>query len=57
MKIKPADSRQWYADSGDSTLRQQYDLNENSIVFDIGASVGDWRYSFVWENWQRNVVL
>lgn len=42
MKIKPADSRQWYADSGDSTLRQQYNLNEDSIVFDIGASVGDW---------------
>lgn len=42
MKIKPADDRQWYADNGDATLRLDYDLNENSIVFDIGSSVGDW---------------
>lgn len=42
MKIKPADDRQWYADNGDGTLRLDYDLNENSIVFDIGSSVGDW---------------
>jgi len=42
VKIKPADSRQWYADNGDATLRQDYNLKEDSIVFDIGASVGDW---------------
>lgn len=42
MKIRPADSRQWYADNGDATLRQEYDLTEHSVVFDIGASVGDW---------------
>jgi FkbM family methyltransferase len=42
MKIRPADSTQWYADNGDATLRLDYDLNEDSIVFDIGGSVGDW---------------
>ena len=42
MKIRPADATQWYADNGDATLRQNYDLNENSIVMDIGARHGDW---------------
>jgi len=54
MKIRPADSRQWYADSGDSTLRQDYDLNENSIVFDIGASVGDWCVP-IYERYKCNI--
>ena len=42
MKIRPADSTKWYADNGDGTLRLSYDLNESSLVFDIGGSVGDW---------------
>jgi hypothetical protein len=35
MKIRPADSTQWYADNGDATLRLDYELNEESVVFDI----------------------
>lgn len=42
MKIKPADATQWYADNGDATLRLDYNLDENSIVIDVGARHGDW---------------
>jgi FkbM family methyltransferase len=33
---------QWVRDKGDGTLRLNYDLNENSIVFDIGGYQGEW---------------
>ena len=32
----------WLSAQGDSTLRLNYDLNENSIVFDLGGFKGDW---------------
>lgn len=32
----------WFADDGDGTLRLDYPLNENSVVFDVGGFVGDW---------------
>lgn len=31
----------WFADKGDETLRLDYDLDENSIVFDIGGYKGE----------------
>jgi hypothetical protein len=34
--------QQWGRDNGDQTLRLNYPLNENSIVFDIGGCYGDW---------------
>jgi len=33
---------QWLESNGDKTLRLDYDLNENSIVFDLGGYHGDW---------------
>ena len=43
MKIKPADSTEWYKVNGDYTLRLEYsELNEDSIVVDVGARHGDW---------------
>jgi FkbM family methyltransferase len=43
MKIKPADSTEWYNINGDVTLRLNYpELNKDSIVVDIGARHGDW---------------
>jgi FkbM family methyltransferase len=42
MKIKPSDSREWYNQNGDGTYRINYNLNENSIVVDLGARHGDW---------------
>ena len=34
--------RKWYADGGDYTLRFNYDLNEESVVFDVGGYEGQW---------------
>lgn len=33
--------RRWFKDNGDEALRLTYDLDENSIVFDLGGYVGD----------------
>ncbi|MBN2516809.1 MAG: FkbM family methyltransferase [Deltaproteobacteria bacterium] len=32
----------WFADDGDGTLRLDYDLNEDSLVFDLGGYRGQW---------------
>ena len=32
----------WFADDGDNTLRLDYPLNEESVVFDVGAYKGAW---------------
>jgi len=32
----------WFRDDGDRTLRVDYDLNKNSVVFDLGGYEGDW---------------
>ena len=32
----------WFEINGDETLRVDYDLNENSVVFDVGGYKGDW---------------
>jgi FkbM family methyltransferase len=40
--MKNGDVRQWFQDGGDDTLRINYDLNENSIVFDLGGYHGGW---------------
>lgn len=34
--------RPWFAIDGDSTLRLEYPLNENSVVFDLGGYKGQW---------------
>lgn len=34
--------RKWWADGGDDELRFNYDLNEKSIVFDLGGYKGQW---------------
>lgn len=37
---KLGDVKQWFADNGDYTHRLNYDINENSIVFDLGGYEG-----------------
>lgn len=32
----------WFACKGDRTLRVEYDLNSESVVFDLGGFEGDW---------------
>ena len=34
--------RKWFADNGDKTLRLDYDIRENSVVFDLGGFAGQW---------------
>lgn len=32
----------WFRDNGDKTLRLNYDLNDKSVVFDLGGYEGQW---------------
>lgn len=32
----------WFCDRGDKTLGVEYELNQNSLVFDLGGYEGDW---------------
>jgi FkbM family methyltransferase len=32
----------WFRDNGDKTHRLNYDLNKNSVVFDLGGYEGEW---------------
>lgn len=34
--------KKWYADNGESSFRVEYDLNGQSIVFDLGGYEGQW---------------
>lgn len=40
-KIQAARVVKWFEDKGDETLRLNYSLNENSVVFDIGGYKGE----------------
>ncbi len=39
---RPQQVKKWFAANGDKTLRINYDLNKNSIVFDVGGYEGNW---------------
>lgn len=47
---------EWFAANGDLTLRVNYQLNENSIVFDLGGYVGDWT-NRIWEKYKCNIFV
>jgi FkbM family methyltransferase len=36
------DLKKWFQDKGDRTLRLDYELHENSVVFDLGGYEGQW---------------
>lgn len=42
MRIKPSNDSDWRRENGDNTYRVNYDLNDKSIVVDLGARHGDW---------------
>jgi FkbM family methyltransferase len=46
----------WFKDNGDKTHRINYDLNENSIVFDIGGYDGGWS-SDILEKYNCNIYI
>lgn len=40
--MKAGGIKEWFDIDGDNTLRLDYPLNENSIVVDLGAYIGEW---------------
>ena len=42
MKISPSNDSEWRRQNGDYTYRINYDLNNNSVVVDLGARHGNW---------------
>ncbi len=50
------DFSRWLADSGDSTHRLNYNLNENSIVFDMGGYKGEWTQK-IFEKYKSNIFI
>lgn len=44
------------ADSGDSTHRLNYELNENSVVFDMGGYKGEWTKK-IFEKYKSNIFV
>ena len=46
--------QRWFRDKGDQTLRLNYDLNEHSVVFDLGGYEGQWSAD-IFQRYQCNV--
>jgi FkbM family methyltransferase len=46
----------WYAIDGDHTLRLQYPLDQNSVVFDLGGFQGDWAHD-IWQLYQPTICV
>lgn len=40
--IREKNISNWIAENGDRTLRLFYDLDKNSVVFDVGGYIGQW---------------
>ncbi len=48
--------RNWVKDKGDSTFRLEYDLNKDSIVFDLGGYKGDFTYE-IFNKYHCNIYI
>lgn len=48
--------RKWFSDDGDNTLRLDYPLNSNSLVFDLGGYEGGWT-SKIYEKYECNIYV
>lgn len=46
----------WKLDNGDNTLRINYPLKSNSIVFDVGGYVGDWSWD-IYKKYKCNIYI
>ena len=42
LSLSEKNKKIWYQENQDDTLRVDYDLNSNSLVFDLGGYKGDW---------------
>lgn len=50
------EAERWFNDKGDETLRLDYPLNKESIVFDIGGYRGDFAAS-IYDKYQCNIYI
>lgn len=48
--------QKWFADNGDNTLRLNYNLNESSVVLDLGGYKGDWTSS-IYNKYSCNIFV
>jgi len=46
----------WFRDNGDETHRLNYELDENSIVIDLGGYKGDWSNS-IFNKFKCNIYI
>lgn len=46
----------WLAHDGDRTLRLNYELNESSIVFDLGGYRGEWANK-IFDKYKSNIYV
>lgn len=46
----------WFKDNGDKSHRLNYDLNENSVVFDLGGYEGQWT-SDIYSRYNCNIYV
>ena len=49
-------ARQWFKDKGDDTLRLNYNLTEESIVFDVGGYKGDFTEK-IYTRYKSNIYI
>lgn len=50
------DLRKWQRENGDNTYRLNYDLDENSTVFDVGGFKGDFTYK-IYNKFNCNIYV
>lgn len=46
----------WFKDKGDSTLRVNYNLSEDSIVVDVGGYIGEWTLE-IFQRYNCNIYI
>jgi FkbM family methyltransferase len=54
--MKPEIVRRWFGDNGDKTLRVDYNLNEDSVVFDLGGYEGRWTND-IFQKYECNIYI
>ncbi|SDS34752.1 methyltransferase, FkbM family [Pseudomonas asplenii] len=50
------EAKRWFRDEGDKTLRLNYPLDENSVVFDLGGYQGDFAAD-IYEKYNCNIYI
>lgn len=56
LKLNREELRKWFGDKGDYTHNITYDLNENSIVMDLGGYNGAWAQQ-IFDKYNPNVYI